>query len=311
MVIFARRGLLLASSTIGLSLLGLSLLARPVLAGDPFRTSSPKAISSQTEAAFNALFKEGNYTKAADLVKQAEAKDGSEPLVYGLKAILAYNQGDAGSFQTAAVMTREKGEKLTGSDPLRGNLYASVGNFLEGVAIVKRDGLVKGAAPALGKVQDAFKKLDEAEKIDSKDPELNLVKGAIDLALAVNVKLPLSDSGKAIERLEQNAGPRYLADRSLAWGYRDLKQLDKAMTAVDRALSATSADQPELQYLKAQILVKQKNDATAVEWFEKAMSKKSQLPTALFNQIEKERNGAKGRAEAAKPAAKPASEKKP
>jgi tetratricopeptide (TPR) repeat protein len=294
----------LSSSTIGLGLLSATLIANPAFAADPFRTSNPKAIGNQTEAAFNALFKEGNYVQASELVKKAEAKESSEPLVYGMKAILAFNNADLGTFESAAKATREKGEQLISSDKLRGNLYASVGSFLEGAAIVRRDGLVKGAPAALGKVQEAFKKLDEAEKVDSKDPELNLVKGAIDLALAVNVKLPLSDSGKAIARLEGAAGPRYIADRSLAWGYRDLKEPTKAMDAIDRALKVTK-DNPELHYLKAQIFVKQKNDKTAVEWFEKALSKRSQLPNALATQIEKERNGAKNRAAAAAPTPAP------
>jgi tetratricopeptide (TPR) repeat protein len=288
-------------TTIGLTTIGLTLSAGSAFAKDPFRTSNAKPIGEKTEQAFNALFKEGNYPKADKLLQEAASKEGDEPLVYALRATLAYSNGDGNTFKSAATTTREKAEQLVKRDPLRGNIYQAVGNFLEGAAIVKDQGLIKGAAGALGKVEAAFKKLDEAEKIDAQDPELNLLKGNIDLMLAVNVKLPLSDPDKAISRLEGAANPRFIADRSLAWGYRDMKQQDKAMTAVDRALSSAGSN-PELQYLKAQIFVRQGDNKTALDWFKKALTQKTQLPAPLVAQIEKEQRGAQARADAAKPA---------
>ncbi len=188
-------------------------------------------------------------------------------------------------------------DKLMARDALRGNLSRPSATS-QGAVIVKRDGLVRGAVGALSKIQDAFSRLDAAEKIDPQDPEFNLIKGNIDLMLAVNIQLPLSDSAKAIERLEASASPRYIADRSLAWGYRDMKEPDKAMMAVDRALQL-SAENPELKYLKAQILVKKQDDRAAVEWFDKALTKRDQLPSKLAAQIEQERNRAEARAVAA------------
>jgi tetratricopeptide (TPR) repeat protein len=279
----------------GIGSIALSTLANPAFAGDPFRSQNPKNIGDQTEAAFKALFKEGNYPKAKTLVAQAAAKESDEPLLHVLEAALAFNEDNLNLFADAASKTSKTANKLMASDELRGNLYLAVGHFLEGAVIVKRDGLVRGAVGALGKIQEAFSKLDAAEKIDPQDPELNLIKGNIDLTLAVSIQLPLSDSTKAIQRLEGSAAPRYIADRSLAWGYRDLKEPNKAMAAVDRAL-ALSAGNPELQYLKAQILVKQKDDKTAVTWFEKALTKRDQLPSKLVAQIERERNGAQARA---------------
>ncbi len=289
--------------TLGVSAIGLSALAAPAFAGDPFRRTGAKPIGNHTEAAFKALFQDGNYTKAKDLVSQAEAKEASEPLVYAMKAVLAFSDGDAGTFKSSAVSTREKATQLVSSDPMRGNLYTAVGNFLEGAAIVQENGLVRGAVGALSKVQEAFKSLDAAEKIDPQDPELNLIKGNIDLMLAVNVKMPLSDSAKAIDRLTNTAAPRYIADRSLAWGYRDLKKPDQAMSAIDSALKL-SANNPELQYLKAQILVRKQDDKTALPWFDKALAQKNQLPTKLVDQITRERTRAQERVAATSPSPK-------
>jgi tetratricopeptide (TPR) repeat protein len=299
--------------TLGASTIGLSALAAPAFAGDPFRSTNPKPIGNQTEAAFKALFKDGNYTKAKDLVKQAEAKEANEPLVYAMKAVLAFNEDDAASFSSSATTTREKATQLISTDPMRGNLYTAVGNFLEGAAIVKKDGLVRGAVGALSKVQEAFKNLDAAEKIDAQDPELNLIKGNIDLMLAVNVKMPLSDADKAIARLKGTASPRYIADRSLAWGFRDLKQPDKALSAIDSALQL-SANNPELQYLKAQIFVRKQEDKASIAWFDKAIAQKNQLPAKLVEQITRERTRAQERVTAAPsptPSASPSPTMKP
>jgi tetratricopeptide (TPR) repeat protein len=287
-------------ATIGLATIGSS----SAWAKDPFRTSNAKPIGDNTEAVFNAMFKEGNYTKAADLLKTAESKEASEPLLQALKATLAYTNNDMGTFEVAATSTREKAEKLVATDKLRGNLYQAVGNFLEGAAIVKKQGLVRGAAGALGKVEAAFKQLDAAEKVDAQDPELNLLKGNIDLLLSVTVKLPLSDPEKAIARLEGAASPRYVADRTLAWGFRDMKQQDKAMTAVDRAIQNAPGN-PELQYLKAQIFVRKGDDKASLDWFKQALDKKAQLPSTLVTQIEREQGLVKTRLDAAaKPKAK-------
>jgi tetratricopeptide (TPR) repeat protein len=263
--------------------------ALPSFAKDPFRTSNPKPIGDRTEAVFNALFKEGDHSKAASLVAEAESKEGSEPLLYALKAAIAYNSQDSNSFKTAALRTRETAEALLKSDPLRGNTYIAVGNFLESAAILQEKGIVRGTPAALGKLQEAFSKLDAAEKIDAQDPELALLKGTMDLMLAVNINLPLSDAGAAVKRLESTAGPRYIADRNLAWGNRDLKKYDQAMGAIDRAIASTP-NNPELEYLKAQILVRQGKNAEALKQFDIALTRKKQLPQTLGDQIQRERD---------------------
>ena len=280
-------------STISAATITLSFWAFPGMAQDPFRAQNPKNIGQTTEAAFNALFKDGNYPEAEKLIQQAVTKEGHEPLVYAMQAALAYIDEDTNTFKAAASKTREMAEKLLPSDPLRGNLYIAVGNFLEGAAIVKEQGIVRGAPAALGKLQTVFQNLDAAEKVDAQDPELNLIKGSMDLMLAVNINLPLSNSDKALARLE-TAAPDYVADRSLAWGYRDLNQPDKAMAAVEQALKA-APNNPELLYLKAQILVKQSNNKAALSLFDQALAKRNQLPPSLVAQIERERRRAEKR----------------
>jgi tetratricopeptide (TPR) repeat protein len=256
----------------------LGLWVTPTLAGDPFRTTSPHAIGNNTESAFNSIFKEGNYTEAQRYLSQAEASEPNEPLAYAMLASYAYTNQDWETLNRYASKTLQTAQQLTRTDPLRGNLYTAVGHFLEGTYSFKKDGPVG----ALTKLQKVFQYLDEAKKINPNDPELNLLTGYMDLILAVN--LPFSDPAQAINRLEQHGSPSYLAYRGIAIGYRDLKQYPKAMEFVDRAIQLTPAN-PELLYLKAQILVKQGKKQEALEFFNKALEKKAQLPKRSVAQI--------------------------
>jgi tetratricopeptide (TPR) repeat protein len=213
-----------------------------------------------------------------------------------MKASLAYTNKDLATLDTYTKKTLETAQNLIPSDPLRGNLYAAVGLFLEGAAILQREGTVKGAPQALSRLQQVYDHLDKAEAVSANDPELNLLKGYMDLMLAVN--LPFSNPEQAIQRLEKNAAPQYLADRGIALAYRDLKQYSQALEYANRALKVTP-DNPESYYLKAQILReqarKEKNSQLmqeAVGNFDKALSKKSQLPSDLTKQIERERRRA-------------------
>ncbi|MER3433122.1 MAG: hypothetical protein C4288_06760 [Leptolyngbya sp. ERB_1_1] len=278
------------------------MLASPSLAKDPFRTSNVRPISDRTEAAFRAIFEQGDYPRAQSLLNQG---DPNEPLSFALKGLITYInwQGESdpqrkqallNDFKTYATQTRAVGAQLSKSDPLRGNVYQAAGTILEGGYIAATQGTVRGIPQILGNLQQAFNYLDAAERIDPKDPELNLIKGLIDLTLSTNLNLPLSNPTDAIARLEQTAQPRYVADRGLAVGYRDLKQFDKALQAVDRALSK-APNNPELSYLKAQILVRSQRDRDSIPLFQKALSKQNQLPVATVQQIQRELRGAQQR----------------
>ena len=265
----------------------------PALGADPFRSQKPRNIGNQTEAAFNAIFQKGNYKEAQKYVKEAIRDEPDEPLGYAIKASLAYTSNDVPTLANYSKKTLQTAKSLIAKDPLRGNIYAAVGHFLEGSVILLQDGTVKGAPQALRRLRQVYGHLERAESISPRDPELNLLKGYMDLMLAVN--LPFSDPEQAIQRLRQNAGPQYLVDRGIAIAYRDLKKYDRALGYVDRALKAT-AENPELYYLKAQILREQgqrKNNREmiqeAVNFFDQALEKKNQLPERMVKQIARER----------------------
>lgn len=272
----------------------------PTEAADPFRTTNPHPIGDRTEAAFKAIFQDGNYKAAQDYLKQAQISEPKEPLAYAMQASLAYGlDKNLTNFTLYGNKTLETAKELTNTDPLRGNLYAAVGYFLQGASVLARDGTVRGTPEALSKLRLVYEHLDKAQSVRANDPEINLMRGYMDLLLAVN--LPFSNPEEAIARLEKFAAPQYLAARGLAIGYRDLEQYNDALAAVNRAINLTP-NNPELFYLKAQILAessKKLGDRSmlkdSVENFDKAISKKAQLPANLVKQMERERSKAANR----------------
>ena len=274
--------------------LTLNFWVSPTLAQDPFRATYQHSIGEKTEAAFRAIFEQGNYTLAERYLQEAQTTEPKEPLAYAMRASLAYSKNqDFNTLEHYGKKTIETAEQLITTDPLRGNLYAAVGHFLQGAAVISREGTVKGTPTALSQLRQVYSYLDRAEAISPTDPELNLVRGYMDLMLAVN--LPFANPEQAIARLEKFAGPRHLAYRGLALAYRDLKQYPQAISSVDRALRS-AANNPELYYLKGQILSsqgKRQNNQSmlqeAVKNFDLAIAKKDQLPADLVKQIERER----------------------
>jgi tetratricopeptide (TPR) repeat protein len=294
LVVFAR--LTNLSKVVFGSAFALYLSINPSLAGDPFRTKEPHQIGDKTQAAFEAIFQQGNYPAADRYLQQAISQEPNEPLAYAMKASLAYGNKDWSKLDTYSQKTLETGQKLISSDPLRGNLYTAVGHFLEGAVIITRKGTVNAVPETLNRLRQVYEYLDKAEAISANDPELNLIKGYMDLLLAVN--LPFASPDQTIGRLKENAAPQYLVDRGIALAYRDLKRYPQALEYVDRAIK-TAADNPEIYYLKAQILKrlgeKEKSSQLiqeAIANFDKALTKKSQLPNNLVKQIESERKNA-------------------
>lgn len=256
----------------------LSMWGMPTFAKDPFRTNNPRPIGDNTEAAFESIFKEGNYKAAKNYLQKAKASEPNEPLAYAMLASLAYTEQDWETLKRYSTKTLETAEQLTRTDPLRGNLYQAVGHFLEGTYNFQKN----GAVGALSKLQKVFQYLDAAKKVAPNDPELNLLTGYMDLMLAVN--LPFSDPAQAIEKLETYGSPKYLAYRGIAVAYRDLRKNDKAIEFVDRALAITP-NNPEVLHLKAQILRNQGKKQEASEFFKKALEKQAQLPKNSVAQI--------------------------
>lgn len=281
---FTRRGYL--KSIGALTALTLTLVSTPVLAGDPFRSTTDHDIGPHTEAAFESFFKEGDYVGARKALNLAMSSEADEPLVHGMAASMAYLDEDWEAVETEAALTRSTAEALLETDPLRGHLYTAVGIFMEGAHMMRTEGVARSTPAALAMLQQVFSHIGEAEKINSTDPELNLVKGFMDLMLAVN--LPFSDPEDAIERLSEYGNPTYLAYRGIALGYRDLGQMSDAMDAVDKAIEA-APENPELFYLKAQLHRRQQETEDSVAMFDKALGYAAQLPPNLARKIYKEK----------------------
>ena len=266
----------------------LGMTNNSVWAKDPFRSKNARDIGKHTEKAFETIFLEGDYKAVSEELNQAEAKEPDEPLAHAMLASLAYTEKDWERIKQYADKTLKSAQLLSETDPVRGNLYLGVGHFLDGAYAYEKE----GALAAINKLQQVFKYLDRAEDADPNDPELNLIKGYMDLLLAVN--LPFSSPDQAIARFEDNAAPNYLVERGLAVAYRDLKNYNQALKYADKALK-TAPDNPEHYYLKGQILRKigrEKNStkvlAEARENFELALEKSAQLPDFVLETLERE-----------------------
>ncbi len=261
----------------------------PAWAKDPFRSNNPRNIGEHTETAFKTLFLKGDYRGVTTPLKLAELQEPDEPLSYALRGSLAFTEEDWETLKIYGNKTLKDGKKLVTKDPVRGNLYVAVGHFLEGTYLYEKE----GAFSAINKLQLVFKYLDAAEDSDPSDPELNLIKGYMDLLLAVN--LPFSSPEQAISRFKAYAAPNYLVDRGLAVAYRDLKQYDQALKFAQKALDK-APDNPEHYYLKAQILRqigKKQNDLdilnNALKHFNIALSRSAQLPKFIVKPLEREK----------------------
>ncbi|MDJ0535341.1 MAG: Sll0314/Alr1548 family TPR repeat-containing protein [Xenococcaceae cyanobacterium MO_207.B15] len=264
-------------------------VVEPGLAEDPFRTSNPRNIGEHTETAFKTLFFMGDYKGTEAFLKLAESEEPDEPLSYALRGSLAFTEEDWETLKIYADKTLEAAKNLRKKDPVRGNLYLAVGHFLDGTYIYEKDSVFA----AINKLQLVFQYLDAAEDLAPNDPELNLIKGYMDLLLAVN--LPFSSAEQAIARFEAYAAPNYLVDRGLAVAYRDLKQYDQALEFAQKALDK-APNNPEHYYLKAQILRKigkKQNSITiledALKHFNVALSKSEQLPRFIVKPLEREK----------------------
>ena len=260
------------------------------IAADPFRVDNARDIGEHTEKAFYTLFVLGDYFGSLEPLEIAEVEEENEPLAHTLRASLAYTEEDWETLKIYAEKTLKAAEKLEKSDTLRGNLYLAVGHFLEGAYIYEKD----GPLGAIQKLQLVFRYFDEAEAVDANDPELNLIKGYMDLLLAVN--LPFSSPDQAIARFETYASPSYLVNRGIAVAYRDLKDYDKALKFVDKALEL-APENPEHYYLKGQILKNMGKEQQsipilekALDHFSRAITQEDQLPKFIVKPLRRELN---------------------
>lgn len=291
------------SRRFGLMLAGAGALlwqiGQPALAGDPFRTDEPRDISDISEQVFYAMFRDGDYMAVQEYLANTDASLESDPMFHAMDAALSYLEEDWDGLLDGAIATQDTAEALYGSDELRANLYEAVGIFLEGAHILQTEGIAGGTPRALGMLQQVFSKMDTAAALDPTDPELSLIKGFMDLLLAVN--LPFANPEQAIEQLATYGQPNYVAHRGIAIGYRDLDRNEEALEAVEAAIAA-APNNPDLFYLKAQILVRLGGDGDnteemdylrlGIDFFDQALASGDQLLPEMVRQIDKE----KGRA---------------
>lgn len=279
------RILKLGSVPIALMLTALMSLATAgsVSAADPFRSSNPRAIGAETQKAFELMFKDGNYASAVKQLDVAIRTEANEPLLFALRASTFYAQEDYLGMQVAGKRVRSNAEALRGKDNLRAHIYLAASDLIEAGYIVKAEGL-SSAAKALPLVQSVFDNIKKAQDIDPKDPELNLIKGYIDMLIAS--VLPLSDLESALASLKTYAAPDYLKWRGIALAYRDARIPNLALEAVNKAL-VSAPNNPDLSYLKGQILWMQggSNIPEAKKEFEIALKKAKQLNPTLLAEI--------------------------
>jgi tetratricopeptide (TPR) repeat protein len=249
---------------------------------------------SNVERAKEAMFRDGDYVRAKQYLNAALKTEPNEPLTYAMNTLYPFSAGDYEKVKEYGEKTSKAAEQLMKTNPLRGNLYQGVGLAILGAYEIKKPN--GGALGALSKLQKVFEYMDNARKIDPNNSELNMMKGYMDLLLAVNV--PFSDANQAINQLK-NAEPRYLALRGMYIGHRDLKEYDKANKAINAALKIAPQN-PELTYYKAQLLAirgrEQQNETElrdSIKLFESAYQKRDRLLLSTISQILSERCQAK------------------
>jgi len=264
--------------------------AMPSFAADPFRTTNPRAIGNETQKAFELMFKEGNYVAAVKQLDQAVRAEADDPLVFALRASTFYATEDYLGMQVANKRVRRNAEALKDKDPYA---YLAVSDLIEAGYIIKTEG-VSSAPKVLPLVQNVFDNIKKAQDIDANDPELNLIKGYIDILIAA--VLPLSDLESALTSLRQYSSPDYLKWRGVAMAYRDARQVDSALDAINKAL-ASAPNNPELYHLKGQILWIQGGSSlpVAVKQYEIALSKSKQINPSMLTEIRKECSRLAGR----------------
>ncbi|MEO1094564.1 MAG: Sll0314/Alr1548 family TPR repeat-containing protein [Cyanobacteria bacterium J06638_28] len=278
---------------LSLALVGTAAILMPLgeaaWAGDPFRTENPHDISDTAEQMFYAMFRDGDYVTAQTYLEDIGSNE--DPMVHAMAATLNYLDGDWDDMLAQAKLTQESAAAIANSDALRSNLYSAVGIFMEGAYILQAEGVAQGTPKALGMLQQVFDYMDAAEDIDSTDPELSVLKGFMDLLLAVN--LPFANPEQAVAKLENYGHPTYVSYRGIAIGYRDLNNNEAALDAVETALAA-APENPDLLYLKAQVLKRLGQVDASVESFGQALEYADQLPSPMVRQIAREQCRAEG-----------------
>lgn len=255
------------------------------IAADPFRTGKEALpIGPSLESAFNDFFRNGSYLNSSQRLKTAELENPNEPLVYTLQAALAYMSEQPVKMLALAKKTGTVAKAMETKNEARSHLYRGLAQGLEGASYYLKDGEA-GLLSAFPYVSSMLLEIDKARQLAPADPEVNLVVGYVQTILASQKMKPYSDAIQSFSK----AKPSYLALRGQALVYRDTKDYLQAQTMVEKAL-VDAPTNPELFYLKGQILALQQRPADAIAFFDKALTLGKQLPESTKKQIRKERN---------------------
>jgi tetratricopeptide (TPR) repeat protein len=255
------------------------------LAADPFRIGKEALpIGPSLESAFNDFFRNGSYLNSSQKLKAAELENPNEPLVYTLQAALAYMNEQPVKMLALAKKTGTVAMAMETKNEARSHLYRGLAQGLEGASYYLKDGEA-GLLSAFPYVSSMLLEIDKARQLAPADPEVNLVVGYVQTILASQKMKPYSDAIQSFSK----AKPSYLALRGQALVYRDTKDYPQAQTMVEKAL-ADAPTNPELFYLKGQILALQQKPTDAIAFFDKALTLGKQLPESTKKQIRKERN---------------------
>jgi tetratricopeptide (TPR) repeat protein len=261
-------------------LLALMASSQPAYALDPFRTgATARPLGSYIQGAFEDFFRTGDYQNAAQKLTKAQVQNPDEPLVFTLQAVLAYQNGQVEQMVALAKKTRQIADALEAKDPCRSHLYAGLSQGLEGSSFYLKDGVL-GLPKVLTYVPGMFSEINRARDVSPDDPEVNLFVAYIDVLLG--------KQDQAIDEFRK-AAPSYLSFRGQALAYRDKKAYDDALSMAEKGLAAAPKN-PDLFYLKGQILGLQGKAVQSVTFFNKALDTGKQLPEGIRKQIIHERD---------------------
>ncbi len=268
--------------SVGLTVL-VSFGASPARASnDPFRTGdNAREMTPEIAIAMNTYFCDGNFDLLSEQMEAARLSAPQEPMIYVSMAALAYLDEDYDTIGLMIDETLTAVESLKETDPLRAHIYAGAGYGMRAAHRIVTDGLASGLPRALPDINAMFAEFRGARRIDANDPELNYMSGFIDLMM--------TRRQRALEQFDSIEYPSHMAYRAQAMALRDMDNYSDALERVDLAIS-TGCDNPELYYLKAQILRLLDRPQASIRWFERALAMSDQLPETIVEQIQYERD---------------------
>ena len=280
----------------GAALLSLTL-ALPLHAKDPFRSTKARAIGNETSAAFTTLFRDGDYRSALPQIDRAMKANSNEPLAHTMGALVAFFQQDMNTMRQRGTSIKQTAQALQRTDKLRSHIYLAVADLVEASYLFKTEG-ISGVPKILPLIQNVLNELRTANSIDPEDPELNLLRGLIDILISSvsSSLIPANDVETSLTRLRQFSAPDYLRWGGVAVAYRDARQPAPALEAIDKAL-AVAPQNPMLHYFKGQIHWIQGNIPEAKRFYQMTLSRAPQLPTQFIKDVQTECIRLTGKAE--------------